>query len=218
MTRTCLVMGYESVRGEFENPTQYVVEAIDGLILGDVAVAGVVLPPGSRRVRDAIAEAFARHRPAIALATGRARVATGIQIERTAVNVLDFPQPDTAGQTWFGAPVVEGGPAAYFASVPVKAMVAAVRGAGVPSRLSNSASTHMCNQAMYLLLHFIEKEGLGCRGGFIHVPNLPEHIARENEWGPTMSLETIVKGVRAAVEAAATVEVDGPLPLQQWEW
>jgi pyroglutamyl-peptidase len=218
VTKTCLVMGYKSVRATFENPTQYLAEAIDGSILDGVRVAAVVLPPDSRRVGDAIAEAFERHRPEIALATGRARVATGIQVERTAVNVLDFPQSDTAGQTWSGAPVVKGGPAAYFASVPVKAMVAAVRAAGVPSRISNSASTHMCNQAMYLVLHLIEKKGLDCRGGFIHVPNLPEHVAHEREWGPTMSLETTVKGVRAAIEAAAAVEIDEPSPLQQWEW
>ena len=218
MSAVCLLMGYKSVRGEFENSSQYVAQALDGEHVGDAVVRTVLLPPDSHAVGDAIAAAIEEYEPAVAIALGRARIATGLQVERTAVNVLDFPAPDTKGQTWVGSPVTTGGPAAYFATIPVKAMVAAIREAGVPARLSNSASTHMCNQAMYTVLHLIATRELRSRGGFVHVPNLPQHIAKLREWGPSMALETQALGLRAALTAATEAAADINASVQPWEW
>jgi pyroglutamyl-peptidase len=142
----------------------------------------------------------------------------GIQIERVAINCLDFQFPDVGGHRWNGVPVEPDAPDAYFASVPVKAMVKAVRDVGVPARISNSASTYKCNQTMYVLLHAAALAPAGPRAGFVHLPDLPQHVASPPAWTPSMALETILTGVRAAIEAAVKLEADVEAFVEAWEF
>ncbi len=96
--------------------------------------------------------------------------------------------------------VVVGGPAAYFSTLPIKAMVKAVREAGIAASVSQTAGTFVCNQVFYLLQHALV--GTGVRSGFVHVPNLP------GSGEPTMALSTLVEGLRVAVLAAWKTSVD----------
>ena len=116
--------------------------------------------------------------------------------ERVAINVDDARIPDNAGQQPVDAPIVPGGPAAYFATVPVKDMVRAIREAGVPSELSNSAGTYVCNHLLYCVLHHA---GPGVRAGFIHVPCIPEQTAGTDR--PSLPLAQLVAALEAAVAA-----------------
>ena len=92
-------------------------------------------------------------RPDVVLCVGQAAGRSAVTPERVAINVDDARIPDNAGQQPVDAPIVPGGPAAYFATVPVKDMVRAIREAGVPSELSNSAGTYVCNHLLYCVLH-----------------------------------------------------------------
>ena len=112
------------------------------------------------------------------------------------INVDDARIPDNAGQQPVDAPIVPGGPAAYFATVPVKDMVRAIREAGVPSELSNSAGTYVCNHLLYCVLHHA---GPGVRAGFIHVPCIPEQTAGTDR--PSLPLAQLVTALEAAVSA-----------------
>ena len=113
-----------------------------------------------------------------------------------AINVDDARIPDNAGQQPVDAPIVPGGPAAYFATVPVKDMVRAIQEAGVPSELSNSAGTYVCNHLLYCVLHHA---GPGVRAGFIHVPCIPEQT--EGTDRPSLPLAQLVTALEAAVSA-----------------
>ncbi|MDU2597667.1 MAG: pyroglutamyl-peptidase I, partial [Dermabacter sp.] len=98
---------------------------------------------------------------------------------------------------------VDGAPSAYFATLPIKAMAAAIRDAGVPASVSNSAGTFVCNHIMYGVLHHLATEGpKGTRGGFVHVPFIPEQtVGKPGQ--PSLSTETITKGLTAAIRAIA---------------
>ncbi|HEY6986304.1 MAG TPA: pyroglutamyl-peptidase I, partial [Rhodanobacteraceae bacterium] len=104
-------------------------------------------------------------------------------------------------------PVVAEAPAAYFATLPVKAMLARLRALGVPAALSQSAGLYVCNQTFFALAHLVATRHHGVRAGFIHVPWLPEQAARHHGQ-PSMALETMVAGVRAALECAIATRHD----------
>jgi len=127
---------------------------------------------------------------------GQAAGRSAVTPERVAINVDDARIPDNAGQQPVDAPIVPGGPAAYFATVPVKDMVRAIQEAGVPSELSNSAGTYVCNHLLYCVLHHA---GPGVRAGFIHVPCIPEQT--EGTDRPSLPLAQLVTALEAAVSA-----------------
>jgi pyroglutamyl-peptidase len=115
--------------------------------------------------------------------------------------------PDNAGVQLVDEPVVPGGPAAYFASVPIKAIAARLREGGVPAHVSQTAGTFICNAVLYGACHLAATEFPGIRAGFLHVPYLPEQAAR-NPGAPSMALETIVRAVRIAVETVRDTASD----------
>ena len=123
-----------------------------------------------------------------------------IHVERVAVNLRDARIPDNVGFQPVDMPVAEEGPAAYFATLPVKAMVEAIKEAGVPAAVSNSAGTFVCNDVMYTALH----RGKVPMAGFVHVPLLPPEAAKKGEEG--MELPEILRGLTVAVEAVARWE------------
>jgi pyroglutamyl-peptidase len=172
-------------------------------------VSSAVLPVertgGSRALLAAVEQA----KPDIAVCLGEAGGRSAISIERVAVNLADFAIADNAGHQAVDEPVVEGGPAAYFATLPIRAMHAEVAAAGVPVELSLSAGTYLCNQVMYELLHHTANRYPDVAAGFIHLPLLPEQVGPGSSSTsgavsppPTMALDTQVLGLRAALVAA----------------
>ncbi|MGH8648309.1 MAG: pyroglutamyl-peptidase I, partial [Burkholderiales bacterium] len=121
-------------------------------------------------------------------------------VERVAVNIQDARIPDNDGAQPTDAPVVAGGPAAYLSTLPVRAAVAALRAAELPAQLSMSAGTFVCNHVFYGLMHLAATRGHAFRGGFLHVPCLPQQAAGN---APALALDDIVSGIRIVLEAAA---------------
>jgi len=103
---------------------------------------------------------------------------------------------------------VPGGPAAYFTSLPIKAMLASLIDEGINSEVSQTAGTFVCNHVFYGLMHLLAAHGRsGVRGGFIHIPYLPEQAAR-HPGQPSLSQDTMVKGIRQAVATALSTDAD----------
>ena len=140
-----------------------------------------------------------------------------ITAERLAQNINDsarYGLADNAGRVLDGEPTVPGGPVAYLATAPVKAMVLAMRRAGVPADISDAAGTFGCNHLMYGMLHHLATTGSPGRAAWLHLPALPEVAALERNLGmPSMSVDTAVTGVAAAIEAAVTHAVDVEQPV-----
>lgn len=198
-----LLTGFEPFAQRTRNPSQRSVERLLRRPPRGVQVVGRILPVDAQRAVALLLEAVEEVRPQAVVCLGEAPGRTAICLERVAVNLLEFSIPDNAGYQPQGEPVVPGGPAAYFATLPLREMQAAMRSAGVPAILSLSAGAYLCNQVMYALLHHLAQQPVHVPGGFIHLPALPEEEAARDRPGPSMHLTLAVRGVRAGLEVLA---------------
>jgi pyroglutamyl-peptidase len=154
-----------------------------------------------------VCESIEREQPSIVICLGQAGGRSHLSVERGAINLDDARVEDNAGSRPIDEPIAVTGPAAYFATLPIKAMVQAMRAAGVPAEVSNSAGTFVCNHVMYGVLHYVASMAPGTRAGFIHVPYSEEQVLDKPAIA-AMSVATMVKGIEAAIAAAVTHEAD----------
>ena len=198
---TFLLTGFEPFGGESINPSWEVARALDGERVGEAVVVARQLPCCFGEAAAALREMLVELQPRWVLALGQAAGRSDFSIERVAINVDDARIPDNAGRQPVDAPVVEGGPAAFFATLPIKAMVAGLREAGLPASISQTAGTFVCNHVFYALMHAL-RERPEVRGGFMHLPLLPEQAARHPAGHASMPLGTMIEGVRQALLTA----------------
>ena len=144
--------------------------------------------------------------PELVVCVGQAGGRPDLTLERVAVNVDDARIPDNAGRCPVDEPVVAGGPAAYFSTLPIKACAAAVQEAGLPASISQTAGTYVCNHVFYGLMHLIATEFPGLRGGFVHVPFAPEQVV--DRAAPSLPVETTAAALRIILGTAAQTAVD----------
>jgi pyroglutamyl-peptidase len=199
-----LLTGFEAFgddpSGQGLNPSALAVRALHGKRIAGHRVVASVLPCVFGQSITALKALLLAHRPALIVCVGQAGGRVGISIERIAVNLDDAPLPDNAGQMRHNTPVVPNGPSAYFSTLPVQAMLAALQRAGTPCELSSSAGHFVCNHVFYALMHLLAKKKSAVRGGFVHVPYLPEQAAASG--APSMVLSEMTQGLSVAVRAA----------------
>lgn len=195
-----LITAFEPFGGETVNPAQLAVASLPARV-GTVELIRLTLPVEFDRSLALAAQAIARERPDAVLCVGQAGGRDALTPERVAINCDDARIPDNAGAQPVDCPVAADGPAAYFATLPVKAMTAAIRAAGAPARLSNTAGTYVCNHLMYGVLHLLARQYPGVRGGFLHLPYTKEQAAAQPQPTPGLPLEVMVRGLEAAVAA-----------------
>jgi pyroglutamyl-peptidase len=196
--RTVLVTGFEPFDGAEINPSLEIARNLHGSVIAGHTVVGALLPCVFGAAIPELQRLLRVHRPALVICVGQAGGRAAITPERVALNVDDARIPDNAGAQPVDRPVVRGGPAAYFSTLPVKAIVAALRAAGLPSEVSQTAGTFVCNHVFYGLMHALRTRK-DVRGGFIHVPLLPEQAQKGQA---SLPLEDMVYGVALAVETA----------------
>jgi pyroglutamyl-peptidase len=207
---TVLVTGFEPFEQDPVNPSWEVARALDGWVHGGATVRAVQLPCVFGDAIAALDQALLQWRPSLVLCLGLAGGRCELTPERVAINVDDARIPDNAGRQPVDTPVQADGPAAYFSTLPIKAMVRALRAQGVPAAVSNTAGTFVCNHIFYALMHRLAAQvaqGRAVRGGFIHVPALPLLAARHPGM-PSMALETQVLGLQTMVRTALDVRED----------
>lgn len=206
MIQTVLVTGFEPFGGETLNPSWEVVKQLDGSIIGSGLVVARQLPcvfGESLRVLDAAIDEL---NPSLVLAIGQAGGRSDITVERVAINVDDARIPDNRKQQPVDRPIVADGPAAWFSTLPIKAMVEGMREAGIPASVSQTAGTFVCNHVMYGLLHKLA-HGSGMRGGFIHIPYLPEQAAA-HPGAPSMAASTVREALEIAIAVGLEMQTD----------
>ena len=198
-----LVTGFEPFGSFTTNPSQDLVKSLDGRRIGNCAIAGAVLPvhhlEASRHVSILLQEMAPVAVLHLGLADGRARLA----LERAALNVMDYRIADNAGYRAEGEPCVPEGPAAYFASLPLPEIFAALTAEGIPAYVSNTAGTYLCNQTLYRTLHEIAMRELTTRAGFVHLPLLPAMVALARTDQPSMDLSLMLRGVETTLRVVA---------------
>ncbi len=209
-----LVTGFEPFGGQSLNPSWEVARALHGLALEGAQVTSVQLPCVFAQALPALQKALAQHRPDIVLALGQAEGRCDFSVERVAINVMDARIPDNAGAQPIDVPVIEGGTAAYFSTLPIKSLVAGLRAAGFPASVSQTAGTFVCNQVFYALQHTLA--GQGVHSGFVHLPLLPEQAAH---WPgpalPSWPVSVQVAGVQCALALLVAQRQQGLADVRQ---
>jgi len=203
--RTVIVTGYGAWAKTAENPAAMVLRALADLRWSACRFVPIEVPVRTSGLTEIVEDALLTHRPDIWLGLGVAPETTAIHGEIVGINCRDFDVPDNDGVTLEGAPVIEDGEDAYFATLPVRGIVAAVKDAGIPAAVSYSAGTHLCNQMLYTSLHLIRRHDLQTRCGFMHVPYTPEFavgLADAEKVRPSMALPLMVEAARIAVEVS----------------
>lgn len=207
-TRTVLLTGFEPFENEPVNPSWEAVRALDGTRIGDAVVVARQLPCVFGKAIEAIDALVGTLQPDVVIAVGQAGGRTELSIERVAINVDDARIADNAGAQPIDTTIAEDGPAAYFSSLPIKAIVRDLRAAGVPATVSQTAGTFVCNHVFYGLMHTLaRRHATAARGGFIHIPYLPEQAAR-HPGAPSLALDTLIAGLRVAVATSLSTQTD----------
>jgi len=203
-----LLTGFEPFDQDCINPSWEVARTLHGEIIAQAQVWAVQLPCVFGEAIRVLDEALIEHQPVLVISLGLAGGRMDITPERVAINVDDARIPDNAGRQPVDTAVVDDAPAAYFSTLPIKAMARHMRDQGVPATVSNTAGTFVCNHVFYALMHRLaHRMGSGTRGGFIHLPALPEQAARQPGI-PSMTLQTQLQGIRIGIHTAMTVQQD----------
>ncbi len=201
-----LVTGFEPFGGDKVNPSWLAVSRLKRKI-GSLAVHTAELPTSFGRSVVELRRRIDAVKPDIVLCVGLAGGRSELCLERVAINVRDARIRDNDGEQPIDLPVVKHGPAAHFATLPIKACVAEMRRAGLPAAVSNTAGTFVCNSIFYALMDAIGSASRPIRGGFLHVPYAPEQVAAIGN-APSMSVDDIARGIGIILDVSAARTAD----------
>ena len=198
--RTILVTGFEPFTPHKVNPTEELARSVDGVRVGDAVVRGAVLPVHHADAASRVLALLEALHPAVVLHLGLAGGRARIALERVAVNVMDYAVPDNAGCQKADEPCVATGAVAYFATLPLRAILGRLTDAGIPAYLSDTAGTYLCNQTLYTTLHAVAAVPAPPRVGFLHVPLLPSMVAASGLDQASMDIVVMRRAVEIALE------------------
>lgn len=201
-----LVTGFDPFGGEKINPAIESVKLLPETING-AEIIKLEIPTVVRKSLAKIKDAIEKYNPDVILSIGQAGGRYDLSVERVGINVDDCRIPDNEGNQPIDEVIYPDGASAYFATVPVKAMVQSIRDAGIPASVSNTAGTFICNHVLYGVAYEVAKNYKDKKSGFIHIPFLPEQVVNKPNM-PSMPAETIKKGLIAAIEAITKYDED----------
>ena len=208
-----LVTGFDPFGSDKINPAIEAVKKLPDTIKG-AKIIKLEIPTVFNKSAQVVHQAIVKEQPDYVLNVGQAGGRSALTPERVAININDGRIPDNDGYQPLDEPIQPDGDTAYFTQLPIKAMSKAIRAAGLPAIVSNTAGTYVCNHIFYQVQYMRTKEFPKLKAGFIHIPFLPEQvITRPNQ--PSMALADIVKGLTAAI--GAIVERDGQSDIKAVE-
>lgn len=193
--RNILLTGFEPFDGQAINPSEEIAREINEAKIARHRVVGALLPCVFGSAIKELKHQIKLHDPDIVICLGQAGGRAEITPERVAINIDDARIPDNAGQQPVDKPIVKDGPAAYFSTLPIKAIVQELRKHDIPAAVSQTAGTFVCNHVFYGLMHELSMHRADVRGGFIHVPFVPEQAADK----PSLPFEKMTEAVRLAI-------------------
>lgn len=202
-----LLTAFDPFGGEPINPALEAVKLVADEVAG-VQIVKQVVPTVFGKSIATVAAAIEREKPDAVLCIGQAGGRYDLTPERVAINMDDARIKDNEGNQPIDKPIFEDGAPAYFTTLPIKPMVQAIRKAGIPASVSNSAGTFVCNHLMYGVLYTLAKGYPGVRGGFMHVPFVPSQVVNRPSPAPCLNMKDIALGIEAAVAAIAENETD----------
>ncbi len=205
-----LVTGFDPFDKDTINPAYEAVKKLPDTIL-EAKIIKLEIPTSFKRSTQVIEKAIEEHNPDVILSIGQAGGRNEIDIEKVAINLLEARIEDNDGYQPLDTPIREDGKTAYFTNLPIKGMVSHIKENKIPATISYTAGTFVCNSVMYNVLYLIDKKYPNIKGGFIHVPFLPEQVACKNPIPSSMSLDVITRAIELSIEAIVLNKQDNKL-------
>lgn len=197
-----LVTAFEPFAGEPLNPSLEAARKIEKVEFPETVIHVAELPVDRFRAVEMALELLRSNKPDIVIMLGEAGGRYRVNPERVAINIDDFRIPDNAGNQPKDEPIIDGGPAAYFSTLPIRAITDRIVKAHIPAAISNSAGSYLCNRLFFSVMHAINVEGWATRACFIHLPYLHDQAMNKYPDVPSLSRESIVEAVRLAIEVS----------------
>ena len=208
-----LITGFEPFGGERINPSWQVAQALHGRKFGNHLVHAYCLPTAFGDSLQLLKNLIALHQPELVLCIGQAAGRSSISLERIAINIDDARIADNLGAQPIDVAVIAGAPAAYFSTLPIKAIVRDLHSAGIPAEVSNTAGTFVCNHVFYGLMHHVVAMA-NIKAGFVHIPFLPEQAIHHKN-APSMALDDLIHGtaiiMQSAIANTSDISISGGL-------
>lgn len=201
-----LITCFDPFGGETINPSQMALRQLPDKIDG-IKILKQEVPTVLNKSIDTLYEVLKKEAPYAVICVGQAGGHPNIAVERVAINIDDAPIPDNEGNQPIDTPVFADGPSAYFATLPVKAMVKNCNDIGIPAVISNTAGTFVCNHLMYAACHYAARNQPKLKAGFVHIPFLPEQTT-DKPTMPSMSCADIVTALKSFIKTVANVDQD----------
>ena len=195
-----LMTGFEPFGGETFNPSFEAIRRMPDKVAG-AEIVKLELPTSFSRSASAIENAIRTVQPEVVISVGQAGGRCCVTVERVAINLADARMPDNDGAQPVDELLQADGPAAYFATVPVKDIVRNIRSHGIPCDLSYTAGSYVCNCVMYHVLHLASSQFPKLRAGFLHLPYAEEQAVNKPSGTASMSLQTMTRALEYAAEA-----------------
>ena len=205
--RKILLTGFAPFAAETTNPSWDAVVALDGKMVDGAQIFSVQLPCEFDVSLQVLEQAIEQHQPELVLSLGQAGGRVDITVERVAINVNDARIADNAGQQPIDTPIAQTGPVGYFSSLPIKAIVEALRAQGIPASVSHTAGTYVCNHVFYGLMHLLPNYPSIKRAGFVHVPYAPQQ-ATAHPGAASMAVTTMTEAIRVMLETSLHTDHD----------
>ncbi|CAF1834067.1 pyroglutamyl-peptidase I [Bacillus subtilis] len=210
MRKKVLITGFDPFDKETVNPSWEAAKRLNGFETEEAIITAEQIPTVFRSALDTLRQAIQKHQPDIVICVGQAGGRMQITPERVAINLADARIPDNEGHQPIDEEISPDGPAAYWTRLPVKRMTAKIKEHGIPAAVSYTTGTFVCNYLFYGLMDHISRTSPHIRGGFIHIPYIPQQTI--DKTAPSLSLDTIVRALRIAAVTAAQYDEDVKSP------
>lgn len=208
MAGIVVITGFEPFGGDSQNPSSQIVKILDGTSIDGYSVIGIELPVDELNANKIIENYIIQYKPKVVISIGLAWGRVAISIERIGINIKDYPIADNYYHQPQNIPIDNDGPDGLFTSLPIRAIVKGLRDAGIPSYVSNTAGTYLCNQVLYGTLNYIRKNDLDIKAGFLHIPFSSSQVAQKGEIVPTLPMIMLEESIRIAIGISLTVKSD----------
>lgn len=205
-----LITGFDPFGGESINPAFEAIKALPDHV-EDCQIIKQEIPTVFDKSLEVLAQSIQTHDPDVIICVGQAGGRFGLSLEKVGINLNEARIPDNEGNQPMGTPVYADGETAYFASLPLKGILKSLHDKNIPSEISYTAGTYVCNHVLYGLMHMINNVFPEKRGGFIHVPFLPQQVINKKNV-PSMSLDMISQGLKTCIEACIEYDEDIQYP------
>ncbi|NJE08128.1 pyroglutamyl-peptidase I [Thermococcus sp. M39] len=214
-----LITGFEPFGGDDKNPTEMIAKTLNGRTIDGAQIIGKVLPVSVKRAGPKLEQILNELKPDVVINLGLAPTYSNIAVERVALNILDARIPDNDGYQPIDEPIEKDAPIAYFATLPVRAIVKELKDNGVPAVISYSAGTYLCNYVMFKTLHYSKLHGYPKKAGFIHVPYTPDQVVNKffllGKNTPSMCLDLEIKAIEIAIKTTLKFMKEGKEDIKE---